>query len=178
MIILCSSSEAARGSSTSTTPTLDIKMTSMAFQRKYKIGDVLEYCQEYLARINDSMKVIKPLAIRASLLMTLSFKMSCISKSYEFSIYIMEFIFLTFAKLVQPTVQELKLKSEVKNEQEVEHEIGEGGESYEEAMARLELPSAPSIDDIAAKEIHNYTTEQIELLTAHLINSFLNITML
>ena len=77
----------------------------MALQRKYSIGDFLDYCQDYLKLINELMKIVTPLAIRASLLMTLSLKMSHLSKNYEFSIDMIEFIYLDFLKLVKPVDQ-------------------------------------------------------------------------
>lgn len=51
------------------------------------------------------MKVLTPLAIRASLLMTLSHKMNFISKNYEFSINLVEIIFIQLSSLAKPVVQ-------------------------------------------------------------------------
>lgn len=80
-------------------------LTKVALQRKYKIGKIVEYCQEYLSTINELMKVLTPLAIRASLLMTLAHKMSYISKNYEFSINLVEIIFASLPSLAQPMIQ-------------------------------------------------------------------------
>lgn len=86
----------------------EIVLTKLALQRKYQIGEILEYCQEYLNYINDLMKILTPLAIRASLLMTLSHKMNCISNNYEFSINLVEYIFLNLTNLVKP-IKQVKL---------------------------------------------------------------------
>lgn len=82
-----------------------ILLTKMALQRKYKIGEVLDYCQDYLATINDLMKILTPLAIRASLLMTLSLKMKYISKNYEFAINLIEYIIMGLTSLVKSSNQ-------------------------------------------------------------------------
>ena len=77
----------------------------MALQRKYKIGEVLDYCEEYLSVINELMKVLAPLAIRASLLMTLALKMKLISKNYEFSLNTIEYIIISMTNLVKSYTQ-------------------------------------------------------------------------
>lgn len=80
-------------------------MTKLALQRKYKIGEVLDYCEEYLSVINELMKVLAPLAIRASLLMTLALKMKLISKNYEFSLNTIEYIIISMTNLVKSYTQ-------------------------------------------------------------------------
>ncbi|RNA06879.1 dynein heavy chain axonemal-like, partial [Brachionus plicatilis] len=91
-----------------------ILLTKLALQRKYKIGEVLDYCQDYLSTINELMKILAPLAIRASLLMTLSLKMKLISKNYEFSINIIEYIIMSLATLVKSFKKEFNLKTQLK----------------------------------------------------------------
>lgn len=75
--------------------------TKLALQRKYKIGEVLDYCQEYLNNLNDLMKILTPVAVRASLLMTLSIKMNTVIKCYDFSVTFIENILLGMSELVK-----------------------------------------------------------------------------
>ena len=75
----------------------EILNTKLALQRKYKIGEILDYCQEYLNSLNDLMKILTPLAVRASLLMTLSIKMNSIIKSYDFSVSFIEQILISMS---------------------------------------------------------------------------------
>lgn len=78
----------------------EILITKLALQRKYKIGDVLEYCHEYLNNLNDLMKILIPVAVRASLLMTLATKMFSVSKNYQFPIQLVEFILSNMSGLI------------------------------------------------------------------------------
>ena len=55
--------------------------TKLALQRKYYIGEVLDYCEEYLTNLNDLMKILTPVAVRASLLMTLLIKIKSVIKN-------------------------------------------------------------------------------------------------
>jgi len=66
---------------------------------------VLEYCQEYLNNLNDLMKILTPVAIRASLLMTLAIKMSSLSKNYEFPIQLVENILSNMSNLINVETQ-------------------------------------------------------------------------
>ena len=75
--------------------------TKLALQRKYKIGEVLDYCQEYLNNLNDLMKILTPVAVRASLLMTLSIKMNTVIKGYDFALTFIEHILLSMSELVK-----------------------------------------------------------------------------
>jgi hypothetical protein len=65
----------------------------------------LEYCQEYLANINDLMKILIPISVRASLLMTLSIKMFTVSKNYEFPIQLVEYILSNMTDLIKVETQ-------------------------------------------------------------------------
>lgn len=85
--------------------------TKLALQRKYKIGELLDYCQEYLTNLNDLMKILTPVAVRASLLMTLSIKMSSVIKSYSFSVSFIEQILLEMRSLVKIDTQVIKLRN-------------------------------------------------------------------
>ena len=159
----------------------NILHTKLALQRKYKIGQALEYCQEYLIIINETMKVLTPLAIRASLLMTLSLKMSSISKNYEFSINLIEFIFLAMANDCKNVkTQELKLKTQlIKDEVSLENNSSivnnNTTTNTEKDLIESELPPLENIDDITNnKSIRLYLPEDIDMLTKTLTNSFLN----
>ena len=66
---------------------------------------MLEYCQEYLNNLNDLMKILTPVAIRASLLMTLAIKMSSLSKNYEFPIQLVENILSNMSDLINVETQ-------------------------------------------------------------------------
>ena len=79
--------------------------TKLALQRKYKIGEVLDYCQEYLTSLNDLMKILTPVAVRAPLLMTLSIKMGSVISSYKFSMAFIEQILLEMNNLVSVDAQ-------------------------------------------------------------------------
>ena len=70
-----------------------------------KIGQVLDYCQEYLGVLNELMKNLTPLAVRAAMLMTLSLKMCHVSKNYQFSSMLVEFIFMHMPQLVNKDTQ-------------------------------------------------------------------------
>ncbi|CAF0814108.1 unnamed protein product [Brachionus calyciflorus] len=148
-----------------------ILLTKLALQRKYKIGEVLDYCQEYLASINELMKVLTPLAIRASLLMTLSLKMKYISKNYEFSINLVEYIIMNLTSLVKASKQELKLKTQLKTDELPSNE--DVNESQIKAIESV-LPPIPSVDEFNSKEVTMYTPEDMDLLVKYMTNSFLN----
>ena len=154
----------------------NILHTKLALQRKYKIGQVLEYCQEYLMIINETMKVLTPLAIRASLLMTLTLKMTSISKNYEFSVNLIEFIFINMADLCKDVkTQELKLKTQlIKDDTSLENSSSLMNTTEKDSI-ESELPPVENIDEISKQNtIRNYTHEDIETLSKHLTNSFLN----
>ena len=69
------------------------------------------------------MKIISPLAIRASLLMTLSLKMATISKNYEFSVNLIEYILMKIPGMVEASTQELNFKNQfVKEETELSND--------------------------------------------------------
>ena len=70
-----------------------------------QIGEILEYCQEFLNNINELTKTIMPIAIRAGLLMMLSQKMNHISKNYDFSTKVIEDIFPKFESIAKPIPQ-------------------------------------------------------------------------
>jgi hypothetical protein len=65
------------------------------------------------------MKIVSPLAIRASLLMTLSLKMATLSKNYEFSVNLIEYILINIPGMIEASTQELNFKTQfVKDEVE------------------------------------------------------------
>lgn len=153
----------------------EIILTKLALQRKYKIGQVLDYCQNYLATINELTKILTPLAIRASLLMTLSHKMNYISKNYEYSINLVEIIFLNLPSLVKPTLQELKVNVEFLKEDESagrpnEETVSENVKKFMETQ----IPQVPDIGTLTAPEINTYSLEDIQKMIKFLTNSFLN----
>ncbi len=74
-------------------------------QRKYKIGEIHEYCQEYLNCLNDLMKILTPLAVRASLLMTLSIKINSVFKNYDFSVSFIEQILINITGIVKTEIE-------------------------------------------------------------------------
>ncbi len=154
----------------------NILHTKLALQRKYKIGQVLEYCQEYLMIINETMKVLTPLAIRASLLMTLTLKMTSISKNYEFSVNLIEFIFINMSNLCKDVkTQELKLKTQlVKDEISLDNSSGSVN-TIEKDSIESELPPVENIEEITKQNtIRIYMQDDIETLSKYLTNSFLN----
>ncbi len=75
--------------------------TKLALQRKYYIGEVLDYCEEYLTNLNDIMKILTPVAVRASLLMTLLIKIKSVIKNYDFNVSFIENILIDINNMVQ-----------------------------------------------------------------------------
>jgi hypothetical protein len=144
----------------------------MALQLKYKIGDILEYCQEYLLFIGELIKLLTPLALRAALLMTLSFKMKTISNNYEFDVKMLEDVFIEMIGQVTPTMQEFRLKKELRKESDSDS-AKIAAEAHTEEIEAL-LPKLPEIDHLITKEIKVYSTEDLELLVKYSTNVFLN----
>jgi hypothetical protein len=160
----------------------DILMTNLAFQRKYKIGEILEYCQEHLSVISNQMKIIRPLAVRAALLMTLALKMKHISDNYVFSIYLMEYIFVNISKSAKSIITEVHLKSQINissSENDTTDNNG-SGESTENPVKNIEneLPTIPQTEDVIANKLNTYTNESIAELIDILTNSYLNIILM
>ena len=148
----------------------EILLTKIALQRKYKIGEILEYCQEYLTIINDLMTQLTPLAIRASLLMILSIKMNTISKNYEFSLNLVEFIFISLPSKVNTQKKELKLKNVIDlNEKEEPHD-----NSQEVSNIEKDLPELPLLTELDKSDLNIFTIEDIQVLIKYLTNAFLN----
>lgn len=149
----------------------EILITKIALQRKYCIGDVLEYCQEYINFINELIKLLTPVALRAALLMTLSFKMKSISNNYEFNINLMENLFNDFPSLVNPSVQEFKLKKELKGQSKVENN---SSTLTDEKQLESTLPTVPDYEALLTNQMKIYSSDDINLLAKHVTNSYLN----
>jgi hypothetical protein len=69
----------------------------------------MDICQAYLDALNDLMKTVTPLAIRAAMLMSLSLRMSVISKNYQFSVSIAEYALLSVSETIKPGTQVSKI---------------------------------------------------------------------
>jgi hypothetical protein len=130
--------------------------------------------------INELLTLLTPLALRAALLMTLSFKMKSISKNYEFNINMMEQLFSSLKDQAKPiTNQEFSLKKGQNAKEADEYSSSSllsSGSLDENDKKKIEdlLPKPPSLGDLETKEILVYSNVDYENLTKYLTNSFLN----
>ena len=65
----------------------------------------MEYCQDYLSSINEVVKIISSIAIRAGLLMMLYQKMCFFSANYELSQNLIEEILSKLLDIAKPIRQ-------------------------------------------------------------------------
>ena len=129
--------------------------------------------------INELMKLLTPLALRAALLLTLSFKMKLISKNYEFNIIIIEGFFTSMFAQTKPTMQEFHLKKEFKKEDQASTDENATSVSTQELNdIEVILPKVPEIEHLITKQMKVYTNEDLEMLIKYITNTFLNSTIL
>jgi hypothetical protein len=80
-----------------------VLLTKIALERKYKIGEILDYCYEYMNYLDELYKIILPLSLKSGLLVMLAQRLNIISKNYEFSSQFFTEIFQSFLTIVKST---------------------------------------------------------------------------
>lgn len=81
----------------------EVLITKVALERKYKIGEILDYCYEYMNYLDELYKIMIPLSLKSGLLMILAQRLNNLSKNYEFSSQFFREIFQSFLSIVKPT---------------------------------------------------------------------------